>query len=68
MKSKKVIIIGASGHAKVIADIVRSSGDQLVGFLDDDLSKKPIGSTDDWKKYQECMFVVAPVNSHMQPS
>lgn len=32
---KQVIIIGASGHGKVIADIVEKSGDQVVGFLDD---------------------------------
>lgn len=31
----QVIIIGASGHAKVIADIVIKSGDKLLGFLDD---------------------------------
>ena len=35
MKSEKVIIIGAGGHAKVIADIVIKSGDALLGFLDD---------------------------------
>ena len=34
---KKVVIIGASGHARVIADIVKSSGDNLVGFLDDNM-------------------------------
>ena len=32
---KKVIIIGAGGHAKVIADIIEKSGDEVVGFLDD---------------------------------
>ena len=35
---ENVIIIGASGHGKVIADIVLKSGDRLVGFLDDDPS------------------------------
>lgn len=30
-----VIIIGAGGHAKVIADIIVKSGDNLLGFLDD---------------------------------
>ncbi len=38
---KNVIIVGAGGHAKVIADIVRKSGDNLIGFLDD---KKEAGS------------------------
>lgn len=32
---ENVIIIGAGGHAKVIADIVLSQGDRLLGFLDD---------------------------------
>jgi sugar O-acyltransferase (sialic acid O-acetyltransferase NeuD family) len=30
-----VIIIGAGGHAKVVADAVIKSGDRLLGFLDD---------------------------------
>lgn len=30
-----VIVIGAGGHAKVVADIVIKSGDRLLGFLDD---------------------------------
>ena len=32
---KNVVIIGAGGHAKVIADIIIKSEDNLVGFLDD---------------------------------
>lgn len=32
---ENVIIIGAGGHAKVIADIIIKSGDTLLGFLDD---------------------------------
>lgn len=32
---KDVIVIGAGGHAKVIADIVIRSNDNLIGFLDD---------------------------------
>lgn len=39
---KKVIIIGAGGHAKVIADIIEKSGDQIVGFLDDKIEKNTI--------------------------
>ncbi len=38
--SKEVIIIGASGHGKVIADLVERSGDHVLGFLDDDADKK----------------------------
>lgn len=56
---KKVVIIGASGHGKVVADIVLASGDKLVGFLDDDLAKKPLGPILDYKKYLDCYFIVA---------
>lgn len=34
-KPKQVIIIGAGGHGKVIADIVTRFGDVVLGFLDD---------------------------------
>ncbi len=33
--NEKVFIIGAGGHAKVVAEAVRKSGDTVVGFLDD---------------------------------
>ena len=39
---KKVVIIGAGGHAKVIADIIQKSGDIVYGFLDDNLKKGTI--------------------------
>lgn len=39
---KKVVIIGAGGHAKVIADIVEKSGDTVYGFLDDKLPEGTI--------------------------
>lgn len=38
----KVVIIGAGGHSKVIADIIEKSGDEIVGFLDDN---KELGTT-----------------------
>lgn len=37
--NKNVVIIGAGGYAKVIADIIIKSGDKVIGFLDDNLSK-----------------------------
>ena len=40
--NRKVIIIGASGHGKVIADIVLKSHDILVGFIDDGVAKETI--------------------------
>ena len=67
---KDVIIIGAGGHAKVIADIVRKSGDNLVGFLDD--SKEAgsdffdgfiLGKTDTYCEYSEKEFIIAIGNN-----
>lgn len=55
--SKKVVIIGAGGHAKVIADIIIKSGDEVVGFLDDNIEKDTI-IIDDYKvigKTEECL-------------
>jgi len=62
---KDVVIIGTGGHAKVIADIVLCSGDNLVGFLTSDCDKdtflgKPIlGIDTDYIKYKDCYFVIA---------
>ena len=36
----RLIIVGAGGHGKVIADVVTASGDTVVGFLDDDVEKR----------------------------
>ena len=64
--AQKVIIIGASGHGKVIADIVLESGDELLGFLDD--GKEPgdtvlgfpvLGGTADYTRHPEAAFVIA---------
>ena len=66
---KKVIIIGASGHAKVIADIIKKSGDEVVGFLDDNKElqgkvifdeKKVLGTTNenDINKYKDYYFII----------
>ena len=68
-KQKKVIIIGASGHGRVIADIIKSSGDKLIGFLDDDLSiqgniiyddKLVLGTIteENIKKYKDYYFII----------
>ena len=54
---KKLIIVGASGHGKVIADIARLNGYEEIKFLDDDINKtyngkyEVIGITDDIDKY-----------------
>ena len=61
---RKVIIIGASGHAKVIADIVITSGDRLVGFLDREVGNKDVlgypilGDDSEYKNYLDCYFII----------
>ena len=66
---KKVIIIGASGHARVIADIIKESKDKLIGFLDDNQDiqgnkiyedKIVLGTTNkkDIEKYKDCYFII----------
>lgn len=66
--AKDVMIIGAGGHAKVIADIVLRAGDNLIGFLDDSKEKqgavvykdyRVLGKLADVFKYPESFFVVA---------
>lgn len=54
---KKVVIIGAGGHAKVIADIIHKSKDRLLGFLDDNLEKgkKVISEYEVIGKIEECL-------------
>lgn len=72
--SKEVVIIGASGHGKVIADIIVSSGNTLKGFLDDadDIQGKTIigfpvlGKTADYVNYRDCEFVIAIGNPNVR--
>lgn len=71
--SKSVVIIGASGHGKVIADTVLKSGDKVVGFLDDGVEKgtqivgfSVLGKTEDYKNYTDCEFVIAIGDSYIR--
>lgn len=70
---KSVVIIGAGGHGKVIADIVLNSGDLVTGFLDDGCKEKNVcgfpvlGRISDYVKYKDnCMFVVAIGNAKIR--
>ena len=63
--NERVIVIGASGHGKVAADIVRSSGDTLLGFLDDNALLPPeiagipvLGKVADYANYPDASFVI----------
>lgn len=70
---KEVIIIGAGGHAKVIADIVLRSGDAVLGFLDDNPDRQSeicgipvLGSVADYSKYLHAEFVVGIGNASVR--
>lgn len=71
--SREVIIIGASGHGKVVADIIQKSGDKIVGFLDDNpsIGKEfmgfPIlGTVNDYEEYDTAEFVIAIGNAKIR--
>lgn len=71
---KNVIIIGASGHGKVIADIVIKSGDLIKGFLDDNKEKgglfcdyPVLGTVLEFSKFKNnCEFIIAIGNSDIR--
>lgn len=69
----KLVIIGASGHGKVIADIAELNGYKEIIFLDDDLSKRKngiydvVGTTKDIDKYQgQYDFIIAIGNNEIR--
>ena len=65
------IIIGAGGHASVVADILYKCGCYVKGFLDDNvpvgadvLGAKVLGKADDFKKHPECFFLIGVGDNH----
>lgn len=71
--NQSVVIIGASGHGKVVADIIVKSGDYVVGFLDDNLNLSNtfmefpvLGSIAQYTQYQDKKFVVAIGNAKIR--
>lgn len=61
---EQVVIIGAGGHGKVVADIVTAAGDTVVGFLDDVVDKKNVlGAVCSAGNYPDCRFVIAIGNN-----
>ncbi len=66
---KKVIIIGAGGHSKVVADIVIKNGDRIIGFLDGinsfgtHIGYPILGTDKDYIKYLDCYFIIAIGNA-----
>lgn len=67
-----LIIIGASGHGKVIADIAEKNGYSSIAFLDDDLSIDKcgeydvIGSCSDAIKHKNSKFIVGIGNADIR--
>lgn len=62
---KKVVIIGAGGHGRVIAEIVNANDDKVIGFLDDN-SGNALGKIEDYVKYPDCYFVVGIGNTDIR--
>lgn len=63
---KEVVIVRASGHGKVVADIVMKSGDKVFGFLDDNpevgrefCGFSVLGSINKWMYYKDRFFILA---------
>lgn len=70
---QQVIIIGASGHGKVVADTILQSGDQVRGFLDDNpelgesfIGFPVLGTVDQFVDYPDTKFVVAIGNAKIR--
>ncbi|WP_028043145.1 acetyltransferase [Candidatus Stoquefichus massiliensis] len=77
---KKMIIIGAGGHGKVVADIAKKNQYEVIGFIDDNENKKKNGKYDvigtikdidmylnsDDDKYSNLYFFVAIGNNQMR--
>ena len=64
---KDIVILGAGGHAHVIADIIKSEGNRVAAFLDDDLNQPDCnGPISDYVKYPNCEFVIGIGNTDIR--
>lgn len=66
----KLVIFGAGGHAKVVADIALKNGFEIEGFLDDNASASNVigypilGKIDDCVKFKDsCVFAMGIGNN-----
>lgn len=70
--NKKIVIIGASGHGKVVADLAKLNGYDEILFLDDAESKKEcgkyhvVGTSIDITKYRDYDFIIAIGNNKIR--
>lgn len=67
---ESVVIIGASGHGKAVADIVCCAGDIVKGFLDDNPELESsfagfpvLGTVEQYLEFSDCQFIVAIGNA-----
>ena len=64
---KNIVILGAGGHAHVIADIIKAEGNKVIAFLDDDTSQKDcVGQISDYSNYKDCEFVIGIGNTEVR--
>ena len=70
--NKRLIIVGASGHGKVVADIAQKNGYEDIAFLDDNIELKfcgnypVIGTSRDVASYPDADFIVAIGNAKIR--
>lgn len=70
---EQVMVIGGSGHARVIIDAILSCGDQVVGILDDGipagtrvLGVPVLGKVTDYIRFSEYRYVIAIGNNDVR--
>lgn len=64
---KNIVILGAGGHAHVIADIVLAEGNNVVAFLDDDITQQDCnGLISNYIKYSDCEFIIGIGNNNIR--
>ena len=68
--TEQVILLGGSGHAKVVIDCIRAAGDIPVGILDDGvapgasvLGVPVLGKTSQWHDFCQHSFIIAIGNN-----
>ena len=71
--SESIILIGGSGHAKVIIDCIHASGGSVAGILDDGISAGTrisdttvLGTLADWEAYRNHPFLIAIGNNEIR--
>lgn len=63
---KRLVIIGAGGHGRVVADIARLNGYEDIIFLDDADVPLASGRVSEYVKYADADFIVAIGNNHIR--